>query len=83
LWKIQYSQKAAISILKLNTVLRNRIRSGVEKQSDNPDLGKRLTGPLKGLSSLRIGDYRIIYRKENEELTILVAAIGHRKKIYK
>jgi addiction module RelE/StbE family toxin len=40
-----------------------------------------LTGHLKGLRSLRIGDYRIIYKKEVDELIILIVAVGHRKNI--
>jgi mRNA-degrading endonuclease RelE of RelBE toxin-antitoxin system len=28
---------------------------------ENPFTGKRLTGPLAGLYSLRIGDYRLLY----------------------
>lgn len=48
----------------------------------NPDIGKQLTGTLKGLRSLRIGDYRVIYKKEIENLIILILAVGHRKNIY-
>jgi len=42
-----------------------------------------VVGPLKGLRSLRIGNYRVIYKKEIQIITIIILAIGHRKNIYK
>ena len=51
--------------------------------SDNPDLGKNLTGPLSGLNSLRTGKYRIIYRHNPAEKTVFVLTLGHRKDIYR
>jgi len=47
-----------------------------------PDLGKQLAGHLKGLRSLRIGEYRVIYKKEIKGLIVLIVAVGHRKSIY-
>jgi mRNA interferase RelE/StbE len=32
---------------------------------------------------IRVGDYRVIYGMENQELVILVIRIGHRKEIYR
>ncbi|MCL1470975.1 type II toxin-antitoxin system RelE/ParE family toxin [Argonema antarcticum A004/B2] len=32
---------------------------------------------------LRVGDYRVIYRIENDILEILIIKVGHRKNIYK
>jgi mRNA-degrading endonuclease RelE of RelBE toxin-antitoxin system len=34
-------------------------------------------------SKFRIGDYRLICSKENEELTIIVIELGHRNGVYK
>jgi mRNA interferase RelE/StbE len=47
-----------------------------------PYLGKRLTGPLRGLLSLRVGDYRVIYHVDPAKNTVWVIAVGHRKSIY-
>lgn len=82
MWKIQYTQKAAKSILKLNPSIRDRIKKEIEKLESDPNLGKQLTVVLSGLRSLRVGDYRVIYKKEFNELIILVIAVEHRKSIY-
>ncbi len=83
MWKIQYTQKSAKFLSKLNSDIKERLRKGIEELGLNPDLGKQLAGPLKGSSSLRIGDYRVIYKKEIDTLVILIVAIGHRKEIYR
>ena len=36
-----------------------------------------------GLYRVRVSDYRIIYRIEQEILTILVVKIGHRREVYR
>ena len=45
--------------------------------------GKSLQGNLKGKWRYRIGDYRLLCNIDNENIIILVLAIGHRKNIYK
>ena len=36
-----------------------------------------------GLYRVRVSDYRIIYRIEQEILTVLVVKIGHRREVYR
>jgi mRNA interferase RelE/StbE len=82
MWKIQYTQKAAKTIKKLNPSIQQNIKKGIDLIRTNPEIGKQLKGSLKGLRSLRHGEYRIIYKKESSQLIILIVAIGHRKNIY-
>lgn len=82
-WKIEYNNEAVRNLEKVSTSDKNRIFRGIENLKENPDLGKQLVGPLKGLRSLRIGNYRVIYKKDLQIITIIVLAIGHRKNIYK
>jgi mRNA interferase RelE/StbE len=83
MWKLEYSSEAEKFILLLDKRDNTRIKNAVESLVDNPDLGKQLVGPLKGLRSLRVGKYRVIYKKEKEKFIIFVVAIGLRKNIYK
>ena len=36
-----------------------------------------------GLYRVRVSDYRIIYRIEQEVLTVLVVRVGHRREVYR
>jgi mRNA interferase RelE/StbE len=60
-----------------------RILSRVEKLSDDPrPIGcEKLTG--EELFRIRQGKYRIIYSIQDNELTIWVIKVGHRKDIYR
>ncbi|MFH1564148.1 MAG: type II toxin-antitoxin system RelE/ParE family toxin [Nitrospirota bacterium] len=66
----------------LNKDIKARIKSGIENRLlKEPALyGKPLRYSLKSLWSLRIGDYRVVYKIEKIEITIL--KIGHRKEAY-
>ncbi len=46
-------------------------------------LGKPLLGELEGLHSSRRGDYRIIYEIFEEEDTVLIHRIQHRRDVYR
>ncbi|HMN47610.1 MAG TPA: type II toxin-antitoxin system RelE/ParE family toxin [Ignavibacteriaceae bacterium] len=82
-WKIEYNKEAVRNLGKISDSEKNKIFKGIETLKENPDLGKQLVGPLKGLRSLRIGNYRVIYKKDLELITIIILAIGHRKNIYR
>jgi mRNA interferase RelE/StbE len=52
--------------------------------AENPQrLGKRLLGELEGLHSARRGDYRIIYEIFEDENTVLIHRIQHRRDVYR
>ncbi len=43
---------------------------------------KRLSGPEEALYRLRVGAYRVIFKRDEGRLIILVVRIGHRREIY-
>ncbi len=49
----------------------------------DPRTGKQLKGKDGILWSYRVGDYRIVYTFNDEELYILVVRVGHRKEVYR
>jgi mRNA interferase RelE/StbE len=73
------------SIQSLSRILRERIRATIDLLAENPrPYGvKSLQGGQKGYLRLRVGDYRVIYRVEDERLLVLVVAVGHRREVYR
>ena len=65
---------------KLDSELQRRISSQLLDLEVQPEKGKRLHGRLKGLFSLRIGDYRVVYeiRKDN----VILHVVEHRRSVY-
>ena len=59
--------------------LRRALRERVALQPAR--YGKALRGTLKGLWSLRVGDYRVIYAIDEDD--VLVLRIGHRREVYR
>jgi mRNA interferase RelE/StbE len=52
--------------------------------AENPQrLGKPLLGELERLHSARRGDYRIIYEILEDEDTVLIHRIQHRRNVYR
>lgn len=51
---------------------------------DNPHrLGKRLRPPLNDRHSARRGTYRVIYRIDDEQRTVTIVDIAHRRDAYR
>ena len=52
--------------------------------ADNPHrVGKRLRNELEGLHTARRGDYRVIYRINDDQRTIEIMALEHRSDAYR
>lgn len=62
---------------------KKRLANAIEGLCDNPhpSSSKRLKG--EPYYRLRVGDFRIVYQIENEELLILVVIIARRGEVYK
>jgi mRNA interferase RelE/StbE len=81
-YKVLYHNEALEDLKGLGLAVRKKIIRAIETRLiQAPDAyGKPLRYSLKGLWSLRAGDYRIIYRRQGKE--VLVLRIGHRKEVY-
>jgi mRNA interferase RelE/StbE len=65
---------------KLDSELQRRISSQLLDLEAQPETGKRLHGRLKGLFSLRIGDYRVVYEIRKEK--VILHIVEHRRTVY-
>jgi len=65
----------------LDREVQARILREIKVLKTDPYAGKPLRGQWKGVYSLRIGDYQILYQVRGEIIFLLV--VGHRKRVYK
>jgi mRNA interferase RelE/StbE len=71
-----------VDIPKLNETLKKRIKKAIEERLSisPPQYGEPLRKTLKGYWKLRVGDYRVVYKVEGNEVWIF--AIINRKDVY-
>jgi len=69
-------------LFKIPNNIRDRIKRAIEKRLLKEPLkyGEPLKRSLQGYRKLRVGDYRVIYKMEKDNIIIL--KIGHRKEVY-
>ena len=86
IWKVEWDDRARKELRKLDKQTQNDILQYLRKRiasSDDPRMfGKSLMYDKYGLWRYRVRDYRIICRLYDEEITVLVVKVGHRKNIY-
>lgn len=82
-FEIQYAEPAKKDRPKLSKKVQEQVERDIEKKLTTfPEVfGKPLKQSLKGYKSLRVGDYRVIYRIGKN--TVKIFKIGHRSTIYK
>jgi mRNA interferase RelE/StbE len=81
--RIEITPPAEGQIRKLDPALLPRIDANLRRLSVAPDLGKPLQGPLAGLRSLRVGDYRIVYKLYPGQGRLAVLRVAHRREVYR
>ena len=84
-YKVEYLEEVVKSdIPKIPKKIRGIIKRAIESRLMHDPLafGKPLRYSWKGHRSLRVGDYRIIYRIVEPNKVVIVAAIKHRKEAY-
>jgi len=79
-FEIRFTQRFLKNIKVLDREVQVRILRGINILKTNPYVGKPLRGEWKGIYSLRIGDYRVLYQIKKNEVFLLV--VGHRKRVY-
>ena len=80
-YKILIDKPAQKFILKQQPENRKRLLTAIGRLPDEGDR-KQMKG-YKDLFRLRVGDYRVIYSVENEELIVRVITVGNRGDVYK
>lgn len=77
------AEKELESVYRADRSLYRRFLKAFDVIAADPAQGKPLHGQLAGLSSFRMGSYRILYETVRRRLVVVVIDLGHRKDIYK
>ncbi len=80
--RVVLARRARGELLELNWPLIDAIQDALGSLERDPSAGYLLRGRLRGLRSLRVGTYRIIYQLADRERTVRVVAIRHRSIAY-
>jgi len=80
-FEIRFTPRFLKNIKVLDREIQVRILREINILKTNPYVGKPLRGEWKGIYSLRIGDYRVLYQIKKNEVFLLV--VGHRKRVYR
>lgn len=82
-YRILYHPEIQRDIAGLPRNMKDRIRKAIEQRllADPLRFGTPLRRSLHGYRKLRAGDYRIIFKIDNENIVVL--KIGHRKEVYR
>jgi mRNA interferase RelE/StbE len=72
---------AVKALKKIDSVYYARIKKALEELEDEPErAGKALR--YSDFFSLRVGDYRVIYKINKAKCQVVVLLVGHRKNVY-
>lgn len=82
MYKVVFTQRALKDLENIDKEMQNRIATKLKEYSKEPlRYARKLISPQIGTYRFRVGDYRVIFDIDHENIVIL--RIGHRKSIYK
>ncbi len=80
-YRISYKRSVEKDLASLPKVEARRVLDKIERElTSRPTSCLPLKGQFAGLRKLRVGDYRVIFVVQEEE--VLVLRIGHRRDVY-
>jgi len=81
-YELVYTRRAERDIRKLDSKIKDRIAKTLLRYREEPlTFAEKLTDPVLGEYRYRIGDYRVVFDMEGNEIVVL--RVGHRREIYK
>lgn len=79
---VEYREGVLDEVSKFNSDIQDRIKKAMEERlaSAPKEFGKWLSFAWRGFRSLRVGDYRVIYKVQDDK--VIIYKIGHRDDVY-
>jgi len=81
-YEVVFTKRATRDISKLEPEIKENIGEALKRYGkDALNYARKMVDPSLGTYRFRIGDYRVIFDIEGDE--IIVLRVGHRKEIYR
>jgi mRNA interferase RelE/StbE len=81
-YRVTLTTAARRSLRRLDRPVRNRVLDALATLGANPrPQGAQTLQGGEGLLRVRVGDYRVIYTVDEDQIVVLVVALGHRSVI--
>jgi mRNA interferase RelE/StbE len=80
--RVELARRARKEIVDLDWPLADAVVEALGLLEREPEAGHLLRGRLRGLRSLRVGTYRIIYQVDDDQRLVRVLAVRHRSVAY-
>jgi mRNA interferase RelE/StbE len=81
--RVVLARRARREILDLDWPIADAVSEALGLLEREPKAGHELRGRLRGLRSLRVGAYRVIYQLDTSGKQVRVVAVRHRAVAYK
>ncbi len=86
MYRLVFLEKAVRELKRIDRARQKIIKAKLRILVENPAALKnnirRLSGPEEAIYRLRIGSYRIIFKKDETRLIVLIIRVGHRRYVY-
>ena len=83
MYRLIIKHSAERDIRRLSPVAQEQIRAAIDKLRDNP----RPPGVRRLVSDfrwrLRVGDYRVLYQIDDDEQSVTIDRVRHRREVYR
>lgn len=86
MYQLVFLERARNELKKIDRANQKIIKAKLLILASNPaalkNNIKRLSGAEESLYRLRVGSYRVIFKKDEARLIILIIRVGHRREVY-
>jgi len=85
MYRVKFTPEALKQMENLDKSIAQQVLKKLHWMGENFDQTTHLplTGTLKGIYKLRVGDYRALYDFDKDVQTIIVHFVQHRREVYK
>lgn len=84
MYVVEFLPSAARELASLDRAMQHRVTRRIARLARDPRGGGAVK--LRGADDIwraRVGDYRLLYRVEDDRLVVLIIRVGHRRDVYR